>query len=111
MKSFSGKLLFYTCILPVLTIMCGSTDADVQRKIDEVSTFIAREMESYYVPGASVAILNNYKPEWTQGYGVTDMTSKERVNSRTLFQAASVSQTVSAMATMEICTGRKIKTQ
>jgi CubicO group peptidase (beta-lactamase class C family) len=79
MKSFSGKLLFDTCILPVLTIMCGSTDADVQRKIDEVSTFIAREMESYYVPGASVAILNNYKPEWTQGYGVTDMTSKEQV--------------------------------
>jgi CubicO group peptidase (beta-lactamase class C family) len=59
---------------------------------------LSERMAFYKVPGVSIAVIKDFKVEWTKGYGVLDTTTKVLVNEVTLFQAASVSKPVAAMA-------------
>src|SRR5438445_13798498 len=59
-------------------------------------------MKYYGTPGVSIAVINNFKIEWARGYGVRAVGSNEAVTSETLFQAASISKPVSAMAALRL---------
>jgi len=61
---------------------------------------IAERMEHYNVPGVSVAVIYDGKIEWAKGYGVIEAGSEQAVDSETLFQAASISKPVAAMAAL-----------
>jgi len=39
--------------------------------LGETITLVER-MEHYYVPGVSIAVINNHEIEWAKGYGVLD---------------------------------------
>ena len=54
------------------------------------------------VPGVSVAVIHEGKIDWAAGYGVRDVISGAPVTSETLFQAASISKSISAMATLRL---------
>ncbi len=54
------------------------------------------------VPGVSVAVIHNGQLDWAAGYGVRDETSGLPVNTETLFQAASISKPVSALAAIRL---------
>jgi CubicO group peptidase (beta-lactamase class C family) len=54
------------------------------------------------VPGLSVAVFDNYKLDWAKGYGVTETGTAKRVTLHTLFQAASISKPISAMAVLRL---------
>jgi CubicO group peptidase (beta-lactamase class C family) len=55
-------------------------------------------MERFRVPGVSVAVIKDFKIDWAKGYGVADVESGMRVDADTIFQAASISKPVAAMA-------------
>ena len=55
-------------------------------------------MERFRVPGVSVAVIKDFKIDWAKGYGVADVESGMRVDADTMFQAASISKPVAAMA-------------
>ena len=57
--------------------------------------------KQFNVPGVSVAVIKDFKIEWAQGYGVTDAATNAPVTADTLFQAASISKTIAAMASMK----------
>jgi len=57
-------------------------------------------MSFYRVPGVSVAVINAGKLEWASGYGVLDASGADPVTPQTLFQAASISKPVTAMAAL-----------
>ena len=57
-------------------------------------------MERFHVPGVSVAIVKDFRLDWAKGYGSADVESGMRVDADTLFQAASISKPVAAMAAM-----------
>lgn len=59
-------------------------------------------MKYYETPGVSIAAINNYKIEWARGYGVRGVGSNEVVSPDTLFQAASISKPVTAMAALRL---------
>jgi CubicO group peptidase (beta-lactamase class C family) len=63
---------------------------------------LAERMAYYGVPGVSIAVINNYHIEWAKGYGLMDADHKNRVDSVTLFQAASVSKPLSALAALSL---------
>lgn len=59
-------------------------------------------MQKFHVPGLSVAVINGYEIQWAKGYGVAAVKSGVPVDTRTLFQAASVSKPVTAMAFLKL---------
>jgi CubicO group peptidase (beta-lactamase class C family) len=57
-------------------------------------------MERFHVPGAGVAVIRDFEIHWAKGYGVADVESGARVDADALFQAASISKPVTAMAAL-----------
>ncbi len=54
------------------------------------------------VPGVSVAVIQDFVIHWAKGYGVADAKTGLPVTTNTLFQAASVSKPVTAVAVMRM---------
>ncbi len=63
---------------------------------------LAERMQQLHVPGVSVAVINQGKIEWAKGYGVLEADKPAPVTADTLFQAASISKPVSAMAALRL---------
>jgi CubicO group peptidase (beta-lactamase class C family) len=57
-------------------------------------------MELYNVPGVSIAVINNGEIEWAKGYGTREAGTASPVDEDTLFQAASISKSVSALGAL-----------
>ncbi len=52
------------------------------------------------VPGVSVAVIRDFDVHWAKGYGVADVETAAPVDTETMFQAASISKPVTAMAVL-----------
>ena len=63
---------------------------------------LAARMAELKVPGVSVAVINEGAIEWAKGYGVAEAGSATPVTTRTLFQAASISKPVAALAALRL---------
>ncbi len=57
-------------------------------------------MERFNVPGVSIAVIRDYQIHWTREYGLADVETKAPVTAATLFQAASISKPVTAVAVL-----------
>jgi CubicO group peptidase (beta-lactamase class C family) len=57
-------------------------------------------MARFRTPGVSVAVIRDFEIHWAKGYGVADVETGAPVDANTLFQAASISKPVAAMAVM-----------
>ncbi|HSW31299.1 MAG TPA: serine hydrolase domain-containing protein [Longimicrobiales bacterium] len=71
-----------------------------QRELDSLS--LAGIMEHFHVPGMSVAVIQDFKVHWVKSYGVADVETGRAVDEGTLFQAASISKPVTAMAALRL---------
>jgi CubicO group peptidase (beta-lactamase class C family) len=65
-------------------------------------------MDRFGVPGASIAVIKDYRIHWTKSYGTADQTTKAPVTQETMFQAASISKPVTAFAVMRLVDARKL---
>ena len=63
---------------------------------------LAARMAGLKVPGVSIAVINDGAIEWAKGYGVVEAGTTNPVTSRTLFQAASISKPVAALAALRL---------
>lgn len=59
-------------------------------------------MRTHKVPGASVAVVKDDAVAWTNGYGLANQEQKLPVTAGTVFEAASVSKTVTAWGIMKL---------
>ena len=57
-------------------------------------------MKRFRVPGVSVAVVRDGRVHWTKAYGLADVTAKAPATPETMFQAASISKPVTAVAVM-----------
>ncbi|WP_293298031.1 serine hydrolase [Pedobacter sp. UBA4863] len=60
--------------------------------------YVQRVLETFEVPGMSIAIVKDGKPLLTKGYGIKKMGHQDRVNEQTLFPIASNSKAFTATA-------------
>jgi CubicO group peptidase (beta-lactamase class C family) len=63
---------------------------------------IGQLLERARVPGLSVAVIKDWSVHVAKGYGLADVASNRPVGPDTLFQAASISKPVTAMATVRL---------
>jgi CubicO group peptidase (beta-lactamase class C family) len=63
---------------------------------------LARRMQFFKTPGVSIAVINNGRIEWARGYGFLEAGGNSPVTPETLFQAASISKPVAAMAVLRL---------
>ena len=82
----------------------GTPSLAEQRIVQE----IVRQLEPLRVPGASAAVINSYGVEWARGFGVLEMGNNAVVTEDTLFQAASISKPVAAMAALKFVQDGKL---
>jgi CubicO group peptidase (beta-lactamase class C family) len=55
-------------------------------------------MRDLHVPGVSIAVIDHGRIAWTRAYGVADVSTGRPVTAATLFQVASISKSVAAVA-------------
>ena len=68
---------------------------------DLVGLTLEDAMKKTGVPGASIAVIKDFDIQWSRGYGVSDVTTGARTTPDTLFQAASISKPITAMAVLK----------
>jgi CubicO group peptidase (beta-lactamase class C family) len=57
-------------------------------------------MKELGVPGVTVAVIRDFEVHWAKGYGTADVETGAAVDVETMFQAASISKPVTAMAVL-----------
>lgn len=105
------------CAFAVLLTACSTqTTTDKPDHIHQVETglctpviiegdstwTIEERMKHYGVRGVSIAVIDGFKIAWAKSYGVLDTATKRPVTDSTLFQAASISKPVFAMAMLKL---------
>lgn len=66
-------------------------------------------MRHHHVPGVSIAVIENYQLAWARGYGVMQAGAAQAVTTSTLFQAASISKPVAALAALNLVEQGKLQ--
>ncbi|MBH8554750.1 beta-lactamase family protein [Nostocaceae cyanobacterium CENA357] len=56
----------------------------------------------YHTPSISIAVINDFEIEWARGFGACEAGKTCETTSNTLFQAASISKPVFALAVMHL---------
>jgi CubicO group peptidase (beta-lactamase class C family) len=103
-------------VLICLTYLCPA-HLDAQSSVEEYikvienpqhpnrqgfDSFSIDELMDYFgVPGVSIAVVKDFEVHWAKGYGIADIETGTKVNTETLFQAASISKPVTAMAVLK----------
>jgi len=68
----------------------------------QFDAIVEKAMRSHNVPGASVAVVKNGEIAWAKGYSMASLNEKLPVTDETVFEAASVSKTVTAWGIMKL---------
>ncbi|MBC3788564.1 serine hydrolase domain-containing protein [Spirosoma utsteinense] len=63
---------------------------------------IADRMKHYKIPAVSIAVVNNGQIEWAKAYGFLRADGTQKVDTQTLFQAASISKPISALGALRL---------
>ena len=89
--AFKIKIMKKTAILltSLLLILFVSTETFAQLTSQKIDSLVENALVKFKVAGASVAIVKDGKVIHQKGYGLTSITTKEKVNEYTNFQIAS----------------------
>ncbi len=120
---FSASAIASAILLLSITTSAGSNDA--KAKITEVETgltarvhvkgrpfphwTIQERMAEYHVPAVSLAVINHGSLEWAKVYGVREAARADRADHGSLFQAASISKVITALATLRLVQLRRLE--
>jgi len=94
------KRLFLVCALFVVLASFVRSQAGIEATITDAAA-MQRLLQQFKVPGVSITISKDFKIAATFVYGVADVETGAPVTAETMFQAASISKPVAAMASLK----------
>lgn len=111
MNTYKTVLALLAIALPATTPAQTRSPADYQATIEKAQVSsgapndlagltIAELMTRFNVPGVSIAVIKDHQIHWAKAYGIADVATGAPVNVETMFQAASISKPVAAMAVL-----------
>jgi CubicO group peptidase (beta-lactamase class C family) len=80
----------------------GLLTANFVKGTKQSSGNLKDRMDTYHVPGVSIAVIDDSQIAWSKGYGVMEAGTDSKVTTDTLFQAASISKPVTALAVLAL---------
>lgn len=92
------RLWLIVLVLGSITPGLGASETDSRRQ--QIAAVVEAQMQRYQVPGVSVALIDNFQVAWTAGFGQRREGENSPVEAKTLFQAASISKPITAMAAL-----------
>lgn len=107
MKITNKKWVYLLIILPICCIQCSrNKEIDFNSRVTAGTPIpegvVDTLLEMYEVPAVSIAMIHDGQIDWVKAYGVRKYGNSERVDSLTLFQAASISKPVSATVALRM---------
>lgn len=75
---------------------------------DTLKWSLKERMALYNIQGLSIAVINDYKIEWSKGYGWADTLEHRPVTVQTLFQAASISKSLNGVGILKLVEEKKL---
>ena len=81
--------------------LANDRHSPVQQRIEQLR-------QEHGIPGASVAVIEDGTIVWAKGFGVADLASSRPVTTDTLFQAQSITKTLTALATVKLLAAKQI---
>lgn len=88
-------LFLFLALIPFTS--CGDDGTGPREEAD-----VQALMEAFGVPGASIAVINDFSLDYVEVHGVTNRDTQEPVTPDTRFQAASISKPLTAVAAMRL---------
>jgi len=73
-----------------------------------ISWFTKKEMKKHQVMGVSIAIVDNQRVVWAQGFGYADIKNKVLATPETVYRIGSISKLFTVMATMQLAEQGKV---
>ena len=104
------RLLGWGCLATLATLSTGllSKPGLAQVQFSPVQQRIEELRQEHNIPGASIAVIENSRIAWARGFGVADLASGRPVTADTLFQAQSITKTLTALATVKLLASKQI---
>lgn len=118
--AFFCGLIFICVFVPSTTLQVSTIEARIQRvenglllptklKGESASGMkLLDRMQFYKTPGVSIAVINEARIEWARAYGTLEAGGKAPVTATTVFQSASISKPIAAMAILRLVDQRKL---
>lgn len=95
---------------------CGSppqadpvSRGDIQGAVTQLQSLIAHEMKSQRLAGMSIALVDDQRVLWSQGYGWADMQNKQPATPQTVYRVGSISKLFTATALMQMVEAGQVK--
>ena len=100
-----------TCFVVFFFLALGVFSPSVLAK-DDPLTPLQQRIESLRkernIPGASIAVISGGQIAWARGFGTADLENGRPVTRNTLFQAQSITKTLTSLATVKLLASRQI---
>jgi CubicO group peptidase (beta-lactamase class C family) len=112
--------VFRYLIVIVLVLFLGSSCSTAPKKPDQtlpgnydylkeyITWYTKKEMQKNQVMGVSIAIVNNQRIVWAQGFGYADIENKVPATAETVYRIGSISKLITVMATMQLAEKGKV---
>ena len=94
-------------VLERITKVENGLRANIRFTNDALWTMDER-MKFHKINGVSIAVIHDYKLEWSKAYGFADVNMGQNLTTETRFQAASISKSVNAMGVLNLVQKKKL---
>jgi len=98
-----GMKRHHLCIIFMIFLILSGLSCQKQEKLEFIiEAEIPKLMEKADIPGLSIAVIRKGDIYWSGAFGVRSRETNEPVDEDTIFEAASLTKTVTAVATLKL---------